>query len=713
MKTMKFIMILLALVVSIPASATITHRFDFAADANDVVAGLKGTLIGNAALADGSLVLDGTDDWMEMPGSSIAVNTYTGVSMEMWYTPVSGGNTSWSMLAYLGGNNPAATWMGVNYFFMTSARNDNFSRAAISVGNDVDPWVDESGVNGTEYDDGLQHHMVATVDGANISLFIDGLLIGSVPLADETISGLSNDRAYLGKGGYMDDPEWRGSIQEFRIYNKALNAAEVAFTNHFGEDDPKPIVIRTNTPAYGTTLVPTQPALSWTVEPSITPDSYNLYLGTDPNIIDPNRPDVSGISDFVATGLVSASYAPTSALQNNKNYYWRVDCVVGTTTYQGAGSMFTTVPASPVFSVNPGTLGVFTGETAVFTAACSSISPLNGAVKWFKAGTAGDTQIMTGISETSDGELTTSTLTITGAAIANEGQYYAQATNEGGTVKSANGTLLVKRLLAQYQFEGNADDSSGSGLHGSIKTPNGTAATATYVTSTLAGMGQAISFTGTGSSNTTNTVDPYVDLPDGFDNFTQGLTISAWIYPTAAANWARIAQFGNGTNAANNSLYFTRVGTGSTLRFQNDNTNPTNGTSVTTGNNGLTLNAWQHVVIAVNTDATNNAVIYRNGLPAATGTITLPNVVTRTNCFIGRSEWYGDLLYRGQMDDFRVYNYGLGATDVAKLYSDVAGPFCLTKPVYDLNNDCLINLADFAVFASDWLECGRYPKVCP
>ena len=37
-------------------------------------------------------------------------------------------------------------------------------------------------------------------------------------------------------------------------------------------------------------------------------------------------------------------------------------------------------------------------------------------------------------------------------------------------------------------------------------------------------------------------------------------------------------------------------------------------------------------------------------------------------------------------------------------------PACPAYPVADFNKDCLVNLADFAVTASQWLECNLVPQ---
>ena len=191
--------------------------------------------MGDATITDGSLVLDGTDDWMEMPADVIAINTFEEVTIEAWYTPTEGANTGFTMLAAFGLTNPSATWMGIDYLFMTAAREDDVSRAAISCLNTSDPYNTESGVNGTEYDDGILHHMVVTVNATELAFYNDGLLVGKSTLSEDNhLENLSNAQAYLGKGPYGNDPEWAGKIHEFNIYNRALTDGEVLFLSDQG-----------------------------------------------------------------------------------------------------------------------------------------------------------------------------------------------------------------------------------------------------------------------------------------------------------------------------------------------------------------------------------------------------------------------------------------------------------------------------------------------
>ena len=440
------IMIVLALAMSMQVSGAITHRYDFAVDANDVVGGLESVLVGDAVVTGGSLVLDGVDDILEMDAAGIDANSYDAISMEMWYTPVTSGNTGFTMLAYLGGNNASTTWMGINYFMMTSAREDDISRAAICTNNTTDPWATESSGDGPEYDDGLQHHMVASLDDTQISLFIDGELMETSALSvNNYISAISTELALLGRGGYLNDPEWNGSIHEFRIYNKALNPGEVAYTNNFGPDDPKPLVLRTMSPAYGAVVDKELGVdLAWTMDAGIplVVDSYNLYVGIDPNVADPNVPDVSGYSDITVLGLVSPAHTLTSGqLAFDTPYYWRVDTIDdGAVAYQGVGMTFTTLPETPFFVQQP---AAYTLADAAGNATISVVASNTDYYRWYHENDSGTTLS------------TTNTLTLTGAVKADEGNYYCEISSDAfpTPILSDPGRLMTRRLASQYPME--------------------------------------------------------------------------------------------------------------------------------------------------------------------------------------------------------------------------------------------------------------------
>ena len=210
----------------------LVHSYTFDEGPEDVVGGADGTLAGVAEVVSGALVISDISSWMELPASTIGINGYEEITLEILYTPApgpvppDGPNTGFTMLAYFGSTTGG---LGNDYYFISTARGDDVSRAAISIGATVEPWTAESGANGPEFDDNALHHMVSTLTNSEIALYLDGALAGSVPLAENNfIGGISTDFAYLARGGYTSDPAWLGAIHEFNIYDRALTAEEIS-----------------------------------------------------------------------------------------------------------------------------------------------------------------------------------------------------------------------------------------------------------------------------------------------------------------------------------------------------------------------------------------------------------------------------------------------------------------------------------------------------
>jgi hypothetical protein len=218
-----------------PGAGNLVHSWTFDdGTADDVVGDAEGTLVGDAAVVDGQLVLDGDGDWMDMPGDIIAMNTYEGLTIEIMFTSVAGGNTGFHMVTAFGEEGTGAnTGYGYKYICITPARGDDVSRAMIqTVSMDSDPWTEETGVSDViEHDDGLPHHMVCTVNDTELAYYIDGVLIGTAALdpPGNSIAGLGTDVAHIGKGVYGVDPLWAGSVDYLNLYNRALSEQEVRY----------------------------------------------------------------------------------------------------------------------------------------------------------------------------------------------------------------------------------------------------------------------------------------------------------------------------------------------------------------------------------------------------------------------------------------------------------------------------------------------------
>ena len=257
--TVFFVIILLASFSAFaqvdPGTENLTHSWTFDdGTAIDTVSGVTGELMGDAKILNGSLQTLSLDSWMEIPADSLAINEYQELTVVAWFKSVPGGNTGFTMLASFG-DTPAS--VGVNYFYITAAREDDVSRAGISCGDASTPWASETFAEGPEFDDGQLHQMVGTIDSSNITLYIDGQLQESTPLAaNNSISEISSNYAYLAKSVYDSDPTWRGEILEFDIYDKALSSDEVLYL--FNETDvtagQRPVIVEAESGQLGSSF---------------------------------------------------------------------------------------------------------------------------------------------------------------------------------------------------------------------------------------------------------------------------------------------------------------------------------------------------------------------------------------------------------------------------------------------------------------------------
>jgi hypothetical protein len=172
-------------------------------------------------------------------------------------------------------------------------------------------------------------------------------------------------------------------------------------------------------------------------------------------------------------------------------------------------------------------------------------------------------------------------------------------------------------------------------------------------------IGGTAQFNGTGG---------HVAAPEGFADFSGGLTIALWARPTAAAGYARFIDFANGSPSDN--FLLTREGTSPDLLLEVYRGDQSQGKVAARG--VIEDNAWQHFTATI--DPGGNTTIYKDGEQVATGDLPTPNVVERSQNYIGRSNWGNDAFYKGMMDDVRVYDRALSGAEVKTLVSGSGPP---------------------------------------
>jgi len=225
-----------------PDAGTLKHQWTFDdGTAKDGVGTLNGTLMDGATISNYALNTT-NGGWVNFDASALAINTYTSITTEVWFTAAKG-NGDYTMLTCYG--NTASGGGGENYLCTNPTHNGaGGSRTSITT-NNPDNWSgDESGVNGPRCDDGVLHQLVSIVDGPNmtISLYIDGLSQGTTPLThNNMISGLGTQYFYLAKSDWNADPKWKGLMEKVSIYDAALSADQVMYLFNQGAETQKTI----------------------------------------------------------------------------------------------------------------------------------------------------------------------------------------------------------------------------------------------------------------------------------------------------------------------------------------------------------------------------------------------------------------------------------------------------------------------------------------
>ncbi|MCA9234639.1 MAG: PEP-CTERM sorting domain-containing protein [Planctomycetales bacterium] len=236
--------VVMATLVCSTTHGAITHQYTFNnGTADDAVGAANGTLVnGTTVTLDGQADLDGVNDYIDLPGATIAINTYTAVTLEAWFTMDAA--PGWQRLFDFGDTN--ASNLGRNYIFYSPSSGPGDQRAVIS---DADPGYnsEEVALSAPALATATDHHVAVTItNGGNMVLYHNGVQVATTPLT-KSLATVSNNFALLGESTYTGDPNFNGRIDEFRIYDTALSASEVQASFDAGQVFKSTLVADVNT----------------------------------------------------------------------------------------------------------------------------------------------------------------------------------------------------------------------------------------------------------------------------------------------------------------------------------------------------------------------------------------------------------------------------------------------------------------------------------
>ncbi len=230
-----------------------THRYSFNdGTANDSVGSANGTLVGNAAVASGQLVLPNVTgaapatDYLQLPPG--IVTNDAAVTVEAWAT-IYPNQYTWANLFDFG--NQDGNGYSEYDIHVCVHSSDDATIAGISDSDNANEDYQYIDLGTGSSLDGRTNICLTTVfnpPAGYIAIFTNGVLAGGISNVTIQMSGVQDVRNIIGADNWPD-PGLQGMINEFRIYNFALSASQIRSDFQLGPNLPLPIAAVTVSPS--------------------------------------------------------------------------------------------------------------------------------------------------------------------------------------------------------------------------------------------------------------------------------------------------------------------------------------------------------------------------------------------------------------------------------------------------------------------------------
>ena len=769
-----------------PLQAQLIHRYSFndaAGDATDAVltdsvGGADGVVRGAGAVFTGTgLDLPGGDSGVAAYGDlpNNLISPHSAVTVEGWVT-VDATTQPWARVFDFGstessngdgevtgpGNTNGGGTAGLDYFFLSATINGtDYGQQRVEVRNE-----DPAGGGIATYDssaitvEGQQFHYAVTWENtgqgmSQLNYWRDGVhQVVDAPV-DSNLADLNDVNVWLGRSTWLNDGNLDGTFDEFRIYDVALNADQVAASMDAGPDNPVDFFADD---ADGDQI----------------PDAYeDSYAFLDSN----NAADAALDED-------------SDGLTNLQEYQLKTSPDDADTDDDGLsdGEEINNHDTNPIVADSDSD-GLSDGEeiNVTTTNPNDADSDADGLIDGYEAqyafldpndsGDAALDEDSDGLSNLEENENSTMPDDVDsdgdGLSDGDEVNVYltlplaADSDNDGLSDADEVNTTDTLPLNADTDGDGisdgpevfagtdpfSADATSPSLIHRyAFDEQAGPADQGAVVPDVIGGANGVIVGAGgvwTGASLSLpggdgGTADAaYVDLPNGLLSAHDHVTFEAWYTINLVENWNRIWDFGStvvgevtGTNTGASEgldyfIYAPSQGTNLAVQRTSIRNNdpaalgggigPVDGDEEAADTAVASVEGQEYHVVGVWTSDGNGGgqlTVYRDGEKVNSRTTTFtPRDVNDVNNWLGRSNWTGDNYLNGELNEFRIYDGAMN--DAAALASFTAGADAapgaggdpvITDLVYDKENDQITLVftsrpgRQYAIFYSSDLE---------
>ena len=180
--------------------------------------GNDGTLVSPAICTQGQLVLNGTNGYMRVASSPALEQVTNAVTISAWVTLYS--------------NTPMQTILRKVYSETTNLYPYSvYDLVILSQGTNFLPRIGITRSDSTRglaygaaHPYGVLYHIAGTYDGANLVIYVNGILEGNTAFTGATLP--SSQPLCIGRYGASDETV-KGSLGQVRLYKRALSAPEI------------------------------------------------------------------------------------------------------------------------------------------------------------------------------------------------------------------------------------------------------------------------------------------------------------------------------------------------------------------------------------------------------------------------------------------------------------------------------------------------------